>query len=152
MNGWNVIRDVFCFCALTGLAFTDADNLQKRHITTDDSGTTWIHKPREKTSVISRVPLLPYPLKILQKYEHNPELQLKGKLLPIPSNQKMNSYLKEIGTICNIHKNLTSALRSPHFRHIGYRIWHANRHHCQNPRTYKYEYDSALCKNFRSQY
>lgn len=60
------IRDVFCFCALTGLAFTDADNLQKRHITTDDSGTTWIHKPREKTSVISRVPLLPYPLKILQ--------------------------------------------------------------------------------------
>ena len=102
------IRDVFCFCALTGLAFTDADNLQKRHITTDDSGTTWIHKPREKTSVISRVPLLPYPLKILQKYEHNPELQLKGKLLPIPSNQKMNSYLKEIGTICNIHKNLTA--------------------------------------------
>ena len=102
------IRDVFCFCALTGLAFTDADNLQKRHITTDDSGTTWIHKPREKTSVISRVPLLPYPLKILQKYEHNPELQLKGKLLPIPSNQKMNSYLKEIGTICNILKNLTT--------------------------------------------
>ena len=102
------IRDVFCFCALTGLAFTDADNLQKRHITTDDSGTTWIHKPREKTSVISRVPLLPYPLKILQKYEHNPELQLKGKLLPIPSNQKMNSYLKEIGPICNIHKNLTT--------------------------------------------
>ena len=46
--------------------------------------------------------------KILQKYEHNPELQLKGKLLPIPSNQKMNSYLKEIGTICNIHKNLTT--------------------------------------------
>ena len=43
-----------------------------------------------------------------KKYEHNPELQLKGKLLPIPSNQKMNSYLKEIGTICNIHKNLTT--------------------------------------------
>lgn len=108
------IRDVFCFCALTGLAFTDADNLQKRHITTDDSGTTWIHKPREKTSVISRVPLLPYPLKILQKYEHNPELQLKGKLLPIPSNQKMNSYLKEIGTICNIHKNLTTHCAKHH--------------------------------------
>ncbi|MCD8034814.1 MAG: site-specific integrase [Alistipes sp.] len=102
------IRDVFCFCALTGLAFTDADNLRKQHITTDDSGTTWIHKPREKTSVISRVPLLPYPLKILQKYEHNSELQLKGKLLPVPSNQKMNSYLKEIGTICNINKNLTT--------------------------------------------
>lgn len=42
------IRDVFCFCCLTGLAFTDADNLRKEHITTDDDGTLWIHKPREK--------------------------------------------------------------------------------------------------------
>ena len=40
----------------------------------------------------------------------------------------------------------------PKFRHIGYRIWHADRHHCQNPQAYKSEYDSALCKNFGSQY
>lgn len=53
------IRDVFCFCALTGLAFTDADHLRKEHITTDEEGTVWIHKPREKTAVMSRVPLLP---------------------------------------------------------------------------------------------
>lgn len=112
------IRDVFCFCALTGLAFTDADNLQKRHITTDDSGTTWIHKPREKTSVISRVPLLPYPLKILQKYEHNPELQLKGKLLPIPSNQKwtrISRKSEQYATSIKIWRRIALATLSPHW-------------------------------------
>ena len=42
------IRDVFSFCCLTGLAFTDADHLRREHITTDEDGTQWIHKPREK--------------------------------------------------------------------------------------------------------
>ena len=35
-------------------------------------------------------------------------MQAKGKLLPVPSNQKMNSYLKELTVICNIDKNLTT--------------------------------------------
>ncbi len=104
------IRDVFCFCCLTGLAFTDADNLRKEHLTTDEHGTLWIHKPREKTTVMSRVPLLPYSIKVLDKYTHDPELQLKGKLLPVPSNQKMNAYLKEIADLCNIPKTLTTHL------------------------------------------
>lgn len=30
-----------------------------------------------------------------------------GMILPIISNQKVNDYLKEIATICNINKNLT---------------------------------------------
>ncbi len=102
------IRDVFCFCCLTGLAFTDADNLRREHISTDDNDTLWIHKPREKTAVISRVPLLPYSISVLEKYKDAPELQIGGKLLPVPSNQKMNAYLKEIADLCNIPKNLTT--------------------------------------------
>lgn len=102
------IRDVFCFCCLTGLAFTDADNLRKEHITTDEQGVVWIHKPREKTAVMSRIPLLSYPLALLKKYERDAELRTTGKLLPVPSNQKMNAYLKEIADICNIPKNLTT--------------------------------------------
>ena len=31
----------------------------------------------------------------------------QGKLLPVISNQKMNAYLKEIGDVCGINKNLT---------------------------------------------
>ncbi len=102
------IRDVFVFCCLTGLAFTDAEHLRREHIRTDDNGTTWIHKPREKTAVMSRIPLLPYSLALLRKYERDAELRATGKQLPVPSNQKMNAYLKEIADLCNIPKNLTT--------------------------------------------
>ena len=102
------IRDVFAFCCLTGLAFTDADHLRPEHISADDSGQLWIHKPREKTAVISRIPLLPHPVKLLQKYEHDPNCRQRGKMLPVPSNSKMNAYLKELAGICNIDKTLTT--------------------------------------------
>jgi len=102
------IRDVFTFCCFTGLAFTDVDNLRAEHITTDEQGALWIHKPREKTTVMSRVPLLPHPIRLLEKYKNDPELQAQGKLLPVPSNQRMNAYLKELAVICNIDKTLTT--------------------------------------------
>lgn len=57
---------------------------------------------------MSRIPLLPYPISILRKYERDIETSVRNKLLPVPSNQKMNAYLKEIATICNIDKNLTT--------------------------------------------
>ena len=41
---------------------------------------------------------------IIDKYKGK---TTKGKLLPILSNQKMNSYLKEIADLCGIKKNLT---------------------------------------------
>jgi integrase len=47
-------------------------------------------------------------LALLKKYENDAELAMTGKLLPVPSNQKMNSYLKELATICNIDKTLTT--------------------------------------------
>ena len=31
----------------------------------------------------------------------------KGQLLPVLSNQKLNSYLKEIADLCGINKNIT---------------------------------------------
>ena len=102
------IRDVFTFCCMTGMAFTDADHLRPEHITKDETGQIWIHKPREKTTVLSRIPLLPYPLSLLKKYGTDKELLAKGKLLPVPSNQRMNAYLKEIAVICNIDKTLTT--------------------------------------------
>ena len=57
---------------------------------------------------MSRIPLLPYPLALLRKYERDAELRTTGMLLPVPSNQKMNAYLKEIADLCNIPKNLTT--------------------------------------------
>ena len=57
---------------------------------------------------MSRVPLLPHPIALLRKYERDETCRARGKLLPVPSNAKMNAYLKEIATLCNIPKNLTT--------------------------------------------
>jgi len=44
---------------------------------------------------------------ILEKYKDHPKCLSERKVLPTVSNQKMNAYLKEIGDICGISKNLT---------------------------------------------
>ena len=68
---------------------------------------------RQKTDTPVNVPLLKIPLAILKKYDG----QLpKGELLPVLSNQKLNSYLKEIADLCGINKNITFHVR----RHITF--------------------------------
>lgn len=102
------IRDVFVFCCLTGLAFADVKELKREHLTTDEQGNMWIRKPREKTAIMSTIPLLKQPKAILQKYAFDLHCIESGKLLPVPSNQKMNAYMSEIATICGLNKKLTT--------------------------------------------
>lgn len=103
-----VVRDVFIFAAFTGLAFIDVQQLSPGHIVKDNNGNLWIRKPRQKTKNMCNIPLLDIPLEILRKYADYPACKKKGVLLPVPCNQKMNSYLKEIADLCLIKKNLTT--------------------------------------------
>lgn len=102
-----VIRDMFLMSAFTGLAFSDVSQLTEDHIVTDNDGNKWIRKPRQKTKQMSNIPLLDIPLAIIEKYQGDKKAAKKGVLLPIPCNQVMNRYLKEIATICKINKHLT---------------------------------------------
>ena len=102
------VRDIFCFCCLPGLAFTDVQQLKPEHIVTDINGTKWIRKARQKTRNMCNIPLLDAARKILARYEDNPYCQVHGVLLPVCSNQKMNAYLKELADICGIRKNLST--------------------------------------------
>lgn len=104
----DVVRDMFIMASFTGLAFIDISNLRKEHIVTDDDGNMWIRKPRQKTEVVQNIPLLDIPKEILKKYEGNKKAEKKGTLLPVPCNQVMNRYLKEIGELCGIEKTLTT--------------------------------------------
>ncbi|MDX9918580.1 MAG: site-specific integrase [Paludibacter sp.] len=98
------VRDIFVFSCFTGLAYIDVYNLKESNIRTSFDGNLWIMTKRQKTDVNSNIPLLEVPKMILAKYKGKlPE----GKILPITSNQKMNAYLKEIGDLCEIKKNLT---------------------------------------------
>jgi len=102
------VRDVFVFCCFTGLAFSDVKSLKREHITTDANGITWIHKKRKKTDQMSTIFVIEAAKKLISKYEYEPELIEKGAVLPVLSNQKMNGYLKEIGTICSIDKPIST--------------------------------------------
>jgi len=67
----------------------------------------WIATKRLKTDTPTKVPLLPAALSILEKYSNDPVCIIKGKALPVSTNQKMNAYLKEIAGVCGINKDLT---------------------------------------------
>ena len=102
------VRDIFCFCCLTGLAFTDVQQLKEEHLVADIHGKIWIRKARQKTRNMCNIPLLDEAQKILDRYKEHPYCQTHGVLLPVCSNQKMNSYLKELADICGIRKNLST--------------------------------------------
>jgi site-specific recombinase XerD len=102
------VRDTFLFCCFTGLAYSDIQKLQRSHITRGIDGDQWIFSQRTKTNVKSHIPLLPEALQIIDRYKDHPLCESRGLVLPVPSNQKMNDYLKEIAVICGINKVLTS--------------------------------------------
>lgn len=102
------VRDVFVFCAFTGLAFVDVKSLQAEHIIHGNKGEMWIRKPRIKTNNMCNIPLLRVPRELLQKYNTDKGCELREQILPVPTNQKMNAYLKEIAIICDINKRLST--------------------------------------------
>jgi integrase len=101
------VKDIFIFCCYTGLAYIDVKQLKRSEIIKGIDGQQWIFTTRQKTNTASRIPLLTQALQIIQKYEHHPECADQDKVLPVLSNQKMNSYLKEIADVCGINKELT---------------------------------------------
>jgi site-specific recombinase XerD len=102
------IRDVYIFCCFTGFGYIDVEALTKEHIYKGLDGSRWVSKARGKTNQRESVPLLPIPEEIIVKYQDHPYCKIKGKLLPVNSNQKYNAYLKEIADICGIKINLTT--------------------------------------------
>ena len=102
------VRDTFLFCCFTGLAYSDIQKLERSQITRGIDGEQWIFSKRTKTNVKSHIPLLPEALEIIERYKDHPLCESRGLVLPVPSNQKMNDYLKEIAVICGIDKILTS--------------------------------------------
>jgi integrase len=101
------VRDIFLFSCYTGLAYVDVQKLKKSDIVTGVDGGLWIHTFRQKTRVATRIPLLPPARNILNRYNDHPKCETEGKVMPVPTNQKMNAYLKEIASVCGITKELT---------------------------------------------
>lgn len=96
------IQDLFIFCCYTGLAFNEMTNLEKKHIQKGFDNFNWIQMKREKTQGYLSVPILPKAQEKINKYSTE-----SNRIFPPISNQKFNSYLKEISAIIGIEKRLT---------------------------------------------
>jgi site-specific recombinase XerD len=107
MERLNQVKDIFLFSCFTGLAYADVKKLSPRNIGLGIDGERWIFINRTKTDTRSNIPILPIAATILEKYRNHPQVVMKGKLLPVLSNQKMNAYLKEIADLCGFNKELT---------------------------------------------
>ncbi len=103
----NTVRDLFLFCVYSGLAYTEMFNLSSSHLVQGVDGETWIDMYRQKTKKPYKVPLLPKALEIIDSYKDHTDRKKTGKLLPVPTNQRLNAYLKEIQDICKINTKLT---------------------------------------------
>mgnify|MGYP003402643167 FL=1 len=95
------VRDMFVFCCYTGLPYQEMASLEAKHIVKKFDDKLWIDMFRQKTKKQFSLPLLPKAIEILDKYKNDKEL------LPIISNQKLNSYIKEVAEIIGIEKKLT---------------------------------------------
>jgi len=104
------VKDVFLFVCYTGLSYSDLKALTNENIFKTMNRRNCIKYERKKTSVRATVPLLSSAQAILDKYGQDPECIAYGKILPVKSNQRLNSYLAEIAELCEIDKHITMHL------------------------------------------
>jgi len=102
-----IVKDVFIFCCYTGLAYVDVTNLTLDHIVTGIDGKDWIKISRQKTGIPVNMPILPVAKLIMNKYLNHYRSNKLETIFPVFSNQKVNSYLKEIADLCGIKKNIS---------------------------------------------
>ncbi len=90
------VRDLFCFCAFTGLRYSDMAQLKRTDIRKDHFKIV-----TEKTNCSLSVPFNDYSMAIIKKYER--EKYPYNLALPVISNQKMNDYLKDALELCGFN-------------------------------------------------
>ena len=102
-----LVKDLFIFSCYTGLSYIDVMQLNEDNISLGIDGGKWIITNRQKTHNKVKIPLLPIAEILIKKYKGHIKTKKTKTLFPNISNQKLNSYLKEIADLSGIKKNLT---------------------------------------------
>ena len=92
------VRDLFVFCAYTGLSYIDSQNFDYDTMTETINGQTYIDGKRTKTGNVYFTPILPPAMEVLERNDYQ---------VPHISNQKANDYLHVLEVLCEIKKPLT---------------------------------------------
>ena len=91
-------RDYFCFMCYTSLRYSDLRSLKKAAIT-DNCIDTYAQKTKGRL----RIPLVSHAIKIYKKYR---ETTPGEYLFRVPSNQKMNTFLKEAAQLAGLDREI----------------------------------------------
>ena len=103
-------RDLYLFCAFTGLSFADMRNLTEENIRTYFDEHEWININRQKTGVVSNIRLLDIANRIIGKYRGLCE---NGRIFPVPHYNTCLAGIRAVAKRCGITKHIT---------------WHQSRH------------------------
>lgn len=90
------VRDIFCFGCFTGMRFSDIKSLAPENIHKDQ-----IRYRVVKTNQTNTIPLNSYTQEIIERYKGDPD-----HLLPVPSEQKTNKYLKDAAELAELKRNV----------------------------------------------
>ena len=90
-------RDLFCFMAFTSLRYSDLKVLKKANVSGE-----YIELYTQKTKDKIRIPIVSHARKILEKYKNHEGVCV----FPVPSNQKLNDYLKEAAELSGLDREI----------------------------------------------
>lgn len=90
-------RDYFCFMAFTSLRYSDLRALKKANVSDE-----YMELYTQKTKDRIRIPIISHARKILEKYKDNEGVYV----FPVPSNQKLNDYLKEAAELAGLDREI----------------------------------------------
>jgi site-specific recombinase XerD len=101
-------KDMFVFACFTGISYVDLYNLKHSDIQQQEDGSSRvIILKRQKTGVISCIPLLPVAQSILDKYRDSQFTGWGGKVFRMQTLAMMDKHLKDIAKAAKIDKRLT---------------------------------------------
>jgi site-specific recombinase XerD len=101
-------KDMFVFTCFTGISYVDLYNLKHSDIQRqEEDGSLVIILKRQKTGVVSCIPLLPVARNILDRYRDSPFTGWGGKVFRMQTLTGMEKHLKAIAKVAGIDKRLT---------------------------------------------
>lgn len=103
----SVVRDIFLFACFTGISYIDLYKLTGENLSVGIDGSMWLYYHRQKTMQRVAVPLLEPAIELIRKYEPYHEFRKDSRIFPVPANQVVNRYLKQIAALANINKHVT---------------------------------------------
>lgn len=108
-------RDMFCFMAFTSLRYSDLAALKPVNLVDG-----YLDFCTEKTDDKLHIALNEHAMKIIKKYSW-----YKGDtIFPVPSNQKLNDYLKEAAKLAGLDREISQVYFKGNTRHEDtYKFW-----------------------------